>query len=101
MNDPSILVLTSLADGDKHGYLMMEDIRVFSGVPIGPGTLYGAIARLEKAGLILAVPSDDPRRQPYRITGMGRQHLRTVVDGLDRITRAASGRLTAGKAGTA
>ncbi|MBX7186674.1 MAG: PadR family transcriptional regulator, partial [Vicinamibacteria bacterium] len=47
MNDPSLLVLASLADDDKHGYAMMADIRKFAGVDLGPGTLYGAITRLE------------------------------------------------------
>ena len=47
MSDPTLLVLASLADGDKHGYAMMVDIRGFAGVDLGPGTLYGAITRLE------------------------------------------------------
>jgi len=43
MSDPTILILASLADGDKHGYAIMEDIQVFAGIRLGPGTLYGAI----------------------------------------------------------
>jgi hypothetical protein len=46
VTDPAFLVLASLADGDKHGYAMMEDIARFAGVRLGPGTLYGAITRL-------------------------------------------------------
>jgi DNA-binding PadR family transcriptional regulator len=46
MSDPSLLVLASLADGQKHGYAMMEDIRRFANIRLGPGTLYGAITRL-------------------------------------------------------
>ena len=42
-SDPTLLVLASLADGDKHGYAMMTDILAFAGVELGPGTLYGAI----------------------------------------------------------
>ena len=49
-SDPGLLILTSLADGEKHGYAMMEDIEALCGVRLGPGTLYGALARLERRG---------------------------------------------------
>jgi DNA-binding PadR family transcriptional regulator len=75
MQDPTVLILASLADGDKHGYAIMEDIRVFAGIRLGPGTLYGAICRLEERGWIRAVKSVS-RRQPYRITAEGSKHLR-------------------------
>ena len=52
VSDPTLLVLASLADGEKHGYAMMEDIQRFAGVRLGPGTLYGAITRLEERGWI-------------------------------------------------
>ena len=52
MSDPTLLVLSSLAGGDKHGYAMMDDIERFAGVRLGPGTLYGAITRLEERGWI-------------------------------------------------
>ena len=58
-------ILLSLADGEKHGYAMMEDIESTSGVRLGPGTLYGAISRLEGEGMIEALPADE-RRRPYR-----------------------------------
>ena len=50
MQDPSLLVLASLAEGDKHGYAIMTDVERFAGVRLGPGTLYGAITRLEQRG---------------------------------------------------
>jgi DNA-binding PadR family transcriptional regulator len=50
MTDPSILILASLADGEKHGYAIMLDVQQFAGVELGPGTLYGAITRLVEAG---------------------------------------------------
>jgi DNA-binding PadR family transcriptional regulator len=65
MSGPSLLILASLADGDKHGYAMMEDIQRFADVRLGPGTLYGAITRLEERNCIVPVDSRD-RRQPYR-----------------------------------
>ena len=72
-NEPPVLILTSLAAGPKHGYALTKDIEAFAGVSLGPGTLYGAIARLEERGLIAPVPvGSDARRRPYRITGEGR-----------------------------
>ena len=94
MSDPSLLVLASLADGDKHGYAMMDDIRLFAGVELGPGTLYGAITRLEERGLIVAVQSDD-RRKPYRITAPGKRHLEEQLSGLEAIVRTGRRRLRA------
>ena len=48
MSDPALLVLSSLAGGHKHGYARREDIELFAGVRLGPGTLYGATTRLEE-----------------------------------------------------
>jgi DNA-binding PadR family transcriptional regulator len=92
MSDPTLLVLASLAEGDKHGYAMMEDIQGFAGVRLGPGTLYGAITRLEERGWIRPVPSDD-RRQPYTITAQGKRYLEEQVGALDQIVKTAQRRL--------
>jgi len=92
MTDPTILVLSSLAAGEKHGYAMMEDIEQFAGVRLGPGTLYGAITRLEGKGWIAPVGVGG-RRQPYRITGAGRKYLEEQLDGLGRIVRMGQRRL--------
>jgi DNA-binding PadR family transcriptional regulator len=92
MSDPTLLVLASLADGDKHGYAMVEDIRAFAGVRLGPGTLYGAITRLEERGWIRALTSSD-RRRPYRLTPDGRHHLQEQLAGLDQIVKAGRRRL--------
>jgi len=92
MSDPTLLVLASLADGDKHGYAMMADIEQFAGVRLGPGTLYGAITRLEERGLIRPVRPGD-RRQPYRITAEGRRYLQEQLADLDRVTRTGLRRL--------
>ena len=90
--DPTLLVLASLADGDKHGYAMIDDIEAFAGVRLGPGTLYGAITRLEEAGWIRPLDADD-RRRPYRLTAEGRRYLREQVAGLDQLLRTARRRL--------
>ena len=92
MSDPTLLLLASLADGDKHGYAMMEDIERFAGVRLGPGTLYGAITRLEQQRWIQPVPSDD-RRQPYRITPEGRAHLAGLLEQLNEVVKTGLRRL--------
>ena len=92
MSDPTLLVLSSLADGDKHGYAMMGDIQRFADVRLGPGTLYGAITRLEERGLIRPVASDD-RRQPYAITAAGRTALAEQTANLERVLKTALRRL--------
>jgi len=80
-SEPVVLVLTSLADGPKHGYALAKDIESFAGIKLGPGTLYGALSRLEDRGWIEALPVDD-RRRPYQITSAGAEnlavHLRTA-----------------------
>ncbi len=92
MTDPSLLVLASLADADKHGYAMMEDIHRFAGVRLGPGTLYGAITRLEERGWIRAVMPGG-RRQPYAITALGRKYLEEQVGHLGQVLKTAQRRL--------
>ena len=92
MTDPTLLILASLAEGDKHGYAMMEDIGRFSGVTLGPGTLYGAITRLEGKGWIRPVRAAD-RRQPYTLTAAGRRHLAEQVDLLDQFASTGRERL--------
>ncbi len=93
MSDPTILVLASLADGDKHGYAMLEDIERFAGVRLGPGTLYGAITRLEERGWIRPLKSAQDRRQPYALTVDGRRHLEEQLSGLNQVVRTGLKRL--------
>jgi len=68
--EPALLILVSLSDGPKHGYAIMTDVEAGTGRPMGPGTLYAALARLEERGLIEALPPVD-RRRPYRLTAVG------------------------------
>ena len=91
-NEPALLILTSLASGTKHGYALTKDIEAFSGVRLGPGTLYGAIARLEERGLIAPTPSRD-RRQPYRLTPNGRTALASAVKELRSLAEEGAKRL--------
>ena len=91
-SEPALLVLISLADGDKHGYAMTEDIAAMAGVRMGPGTLYGAITRLESRGLVERLEADD-RRNPYRLTALGERALRARLASIEAVTRAARRRL--------
>jgi DNA-binding PadR family transcriptional regulator len=74
MNDAGTLVLLALTSGPRHGYAIQQEVESRTGVRLGPGTLYGAIARLEDAGLIAPMQTSE-RRQPYRITKSGRGEL--------------------------
>jgi len=94
-SDPSLLILSSLASGPRHGYAMMEDIFEFCGTKLEPGTLYAALARLERRGWIEALPAED-RRRPYRITGAGAVALREQLKTLNQIVSTGQQRLAPG-----
>ncbi len=67
--EPWLLILTSLADGPKHGYAIMADVAAFSGVSMEPGTLYRALSRLERRGWVRPLAAGDPRRR-YEIAAV-------------------------------
>src|ERR1700735_4802267 len=82
---PATLILSSLADGPKHGYALTKDVEEFAGVRLAPGTLYEALARLESQGLIEALESTD-RRRPYRLTAAGATALQAHLAAQARVT---------------
>jgi DNA-binding PadR family transcriptional regulator len=84
----------SLADAPKHGYAIMTDVNSFAASDIGPGTLYAALARLEKRGLIEPMGPDD-RRRPYRITAAGSEALSTHLAEMRRLVLVGRARLGA------
>lgn len=92
-SDPSLLILSSLASGPRHGYAMMEDILQFSGTRLEPGTLYGAIIRLEKRGWIEPLAVEE-RRRPYRLTGVGATALREQLATMQQIVNTGLQRLS-------
>src|SRR3954454_3257622 len=90
--EPALMILISLAEGPKHGYAMTDDIEQLAGVRFGPGTLYGAITRLEGRGLIQRLEGDE-RRNPSRLTALGEKALRPRLASLQAIARAGQRRL--------
>ncbi len=89
---PATLILSSLAEGPKHGYALTKDIERFADVRLAPGTLYEALSRLEGQGLIESVESDD-RRRPYKLTAVGAEALRSHLAAQRRIADVGLRRL--------
>jgi DNA-binding PadR family transcriptional regulator len=92
LTEPVVLVLTSLAEGPKHGYALARDIESFAGIKLGPGTLYGALSRLEDRGWIEALPAAD-RRRPYRLTAAGAEGLAAHLATAQQVTSTGLRRL--------
>src|SRR5215472_19380655 len=83
-SDPSLLIMASLAGSARHGYAMMEDIEAFAHIRLGPGTLYGALARLEQRGWIEPLAAEE-RRRPYRLTAASAAALREQLTSLEQV----------------
>jgi len=81
--DPGLLVLSSLVDRPRHGYSIIQEVRKQAGITLGPGTLYGALSRLEASGLVEALPVDG-RRRPYQLTPRGSQLVEAQLDAMAR-----------------
>lgn len=90
---PATLILSSLAGGPKHGYALTQDIEDFSGVRLQPGTLYGAIKRLEQQGLIEPLV-EEGRRRPYRLTAHGASVLQDHLKAQQQVSEVGLQRLS-------
>jgi DNA-binding PadR family transcriptional regulator len=90
------LILGSLAGGAKHGYAIVQDVAEQAGITMGPGTLYGALARLEQQGLVEALVGEE-RRRPYRLTAAGAQALSQRLTDMSRFARTGLARLSAAR----
>jgi DNA-binding PadR family transcriptional regulator len=95
--DPALLILGSLAGGAKHGYAIVQDVTASAGATLGPGTLYGALARLEERGFVRPLPGDE-RRRPYEITAEGSQVLRERLVAMRSFAARGLARLQAAQA---
>lgn len=95
LSRPVFHILLALADGERHGYAIMQDVETRSDgeVRIGPGTLYGAIRRLLEQGAIEEMetrraPDEDARRRYYALTEFGRAALVAEADRLESLVKA-------------
>jgi DNA-binding PadR family transcriptional regulator len=93
-NDPGLLLMISLAGGPKHGHAMLLDVERFAGTRLGPGTLYGALSRLETEGKVEPLPLEG-RRRPYRLTPAGKTNLSERLDALRRAVETGVARIHA------
>jgi DNA-binding PadR family transcriptional regulator len=84
-------VLLALLDAPGHGYRIMQDVEALTegDLRLGPGTLYTAIARLERAGLIEECEADAERRRCYRVSRKGRTAANREAERLLALVRAA------------
>jgi DNA-binding PadR family transcriptional regulator len=90
-------ILLAIADGEKHGYGIMQEVSASTGgkVILGPGTLYGTINRMLEAELIEEsgersdLELNDERRRYYRITGKGRRAAIKEAERLQELLRMA------------
>jgi DNA-binding PadR family transcriptional regulator len=73
--EAAVWIMVGLADQAKHGYAIMKDIEALGGFSMRPGTLYAALARMERAGLVQEIQNDDYRRRPFKLTAAGRTRL--------------------------
>lgn len=91
-------ILLALADGEKHGYAIMQEVTAITNgaMKMGPGTLYGSIKRMLEAGLIDECDErpdpalDDERRRYYRLTAFGEQVARAESKRLAALLQAAT-----------
>jgi DNA-binding PadR family transcriptional regulator len=69
--EAAVWIMVALAEGAKHGYAIMKDIEGLGGFSMPPGTLYAALARMERAGLVREIQNSDYRRRPFKLTPAG------------------------------
>jgi DNA-binding PadR family transcriptional regulator len=93
LSEAGFHVLLALADGPKHGYLILKDVeeRTNGAVRLGTGTLYGLVKRFLDDELIVETRPDDDRRRPYKLTALGRDVAEAEAARLERMVRAARG----------
>jgi|SRR5690242_2014061 len=90
-------ILLSLADGENHGYAIMQEIaaRTSGALVMGPGTLYGTLKRMLEAGLVEESGErpdpaiEDQRRRYYRMTRQGRRAASQEAERLEALVRTA------------
>jgi DNA-binding PadR family transcriptional regulator len=99
-------VLLALAEGERHGYAIMQEVAASTGgqIKMGPGTLYGTIKRLLEMRLIEESDErpdprlDDERRRYYRLSGLGQRVVRAEAERYAAMVELARGKRLIGKA---
>lgn len=98
-------ILLALANGEKHGYAIMQEVEEVSAgtVNMGPGTLYGSIKRMLAAGLIQESDErpdpemDHQQRRYYQLTDFGERVLKAESFRLEALVHAARAKKVLGK----
>lgn len=91
--EAEIWIMVCIADRPKHGYAIMKDIQSLGGFSMRPGTLYAALARMERAGLAEEIQTVNYRRRPFRLTQRGRERLATDLETLAKLAATGLRRL--------
>jgi DNA-binding PadR family transcriptional regulator len=103
---PAVLhILLALADGEKHGYGIMQEITQFTDgqFTLGPGTLYRSIKQMIEQGMIEPTESridpqlDDERRRYYKLTSFGERLTRLELQRLENLVRLGNARRILGE----
>jgi PadR family transcriptional regulator, regulatory protein PadR len=98
LGDVATSIMAVLADGDLHGYAILAEVRLLSdgAIRLGTGTMYGALERLQDAGMVAVVDEevvDGRLRRYYRLSGDGRAALVAELDRRAQLVAAARHRL--------
>ena len=101
LTPPVFHILLALADEERHGYGIMQDVarQTNDALQLGPGTLYGCLKRMLAAGLVEEsderpdLELDDERRRYYRMTALGRDTVRAEASRLAGAVSAAKAKL--------
>jgi DNA-binding PadR family transcriptional regulator len=97
LTPPVFHILLALADGELHGYGIMQDVarQTYDALQLGPGTLYGCLKRMLAAGLVEESDErpdpelDDERRRYYKMTALGHKTVRAEAQRLAAAVSAA------------
>jgi DNA-binding MarR family transcriptional regulator len=106
LSPPVFHILLALADEERHGYGIMQDVARQTGnaLQLGPGTLYGCLKRMLAAGLVEESDErpdpalDDERRRYYRMTRLGKRVARAETQRLAGAVMVAKTKLAGGNA---
>ena len=101
LTPPVFHILLALADAERHGYGIMQDVarQTNDALQLGPGTLYGCLKRMLATGLVEEsderpdLELDDERRRYYRMTALGRDTVRAEASRLAGAVSAAKAKL--------